>query len=67
MIASDVLLDIAGKLRQSQKLTALDLYRLYQVAQSLAKDLGYEGIKDTAIFFDAAVVLAPETQEKNEP
>jgi hypothetical protein len=66
MVALDVLMAIAEKLRQSQKLTAVDLLHLYRVAQALAKASGYEDIKDTDISLDALEVWQKEAQEKNE-
>jgi hypothetical protein len=61
--ASEVLLDIAEKLRTSQKLTALDAHRLYRVLETITHDLGYADMKDPSLFFDAADILAQNSNE----
>lgn len=64
MAISDVLTEIAEKLRNARKLTALDLYRLHAAAQALAESLGYQNESDPEIFSDAAAELQQKTQEK---
>lgn len=66
MIASDALIEIAEKLRQSQKLTALDLHKLYRVANALAQYCGYENIHDTDLYLDALKERSEEEKHAEE-
>lgn len=63
MTISDVLGEIAEKLRSAQKLTAFDLYQLHGVVNALAESLGYQNGNDPEIFLDAAAELQQKTQE----
>jgi hypothetical protein len=65
VVISDFLIQIAEKLRQSQKLTVTELYQLRRATDTLLKANGYDGYRSVDLTMDAAVEMrAREAKEK---
>ena len=65
MIASVFLRELADKIEKQEGITAIDLFRLNQVAEALIKKYGYDDLKDPILYLDAVEALNQEEEKKH--